>query len=298
MKQRITPCLWFDDEAEEAAKFYTSIFTNSKITQVSKYNEEMAKAADRPKESVMIVKFELNSQEFIGLNGGPIFKLNPSISMFVHCETKEQVDTLFKKLSQGGQVMMELDKYPFSERYVFIADKYGLSWQIMLSKEKHHIEPAILFVKKSFGKAEEAIKYYIKVFKNSKVNHIEKYKKGQDVKEGTVMYSSFVLEGEHFSAMDGPGTHEFGFNEAFSFTVNCKGQEETDYYYDKLAKDGSEQPCGWVKDKFGISWQINPIEFTEMVSDKNPKKVQATLKAMLQMKKLDLKKFREAFDKG
>ena len=194
--------------------------------------------------------------------------------------------------------MMELDKYPFSERYAFIADKYGLSWQIMLSKEKHHIEPAILFVKKSFGKAEEAIKYYIKVFKNSKVNHIEKYKKGQDVKEGTVMYSSFVLEGEHFSAMDGPGTHEFGFNEAVSFTVNCKGQEETDYYYDTLAKDGSEQPCGWVKDKFGVFWQINPIEFTEMVSDSNPKKVQATLKAMLQMMKMDLKKLREAFEKG
>ncbi len=101
--QKITPFLWFDDKAEEAANFYTSIFKNSRILSVTRYGEEAAKAAGRPKESVMTVVFELEGQEFIALNGGPVFTFSPAISLVVNCKTQKEVDELWKKMSEGGE---------------------------------------------------------------------------------------------------------------------------------------------------------------------------------------------------
>jgi predicted 3-demethylubiquinone-9 3-methyltransferase (glyoxalase superfamily) len=159
--QMFTPCLWFDDNAEEAVKFYTSIFKDSEITDVTHYGQASSKAAGRPKGTVMTIAFQLNGQEFLALNGGPIFK----------------------------------------------------------------------------------------------------------------------------------------FNEAVSFIVNCQSQEEVDYYWEKLSEDGDKkaQQCGWLKDKFGLSWQIVPTALSEMLQDKDSAKAERVMKAMLQMKKINIKILKQAY---
>jgi predicted 3-demethylubiquinone-9 3-methyltransferase (glyoxalase superfamily) len=119
--QKITPDLWFDNSAEEAAKFYTSIFKNSKIIDVARYGEAGAKVSGRPKGTVMTVIFEIEGQRFMALNGGPVFKFSPAISFLVNCETQEEVDDLWEKLSEGGE----------KEQCGWLKDKYGVSWQIV-----------------------------------------------------------------------------------------------------------------------------------------------------------------------
>jgi len=119
--QKITPCLWFDNQAEEAAKFYTSIFMNSKIGNMTHYGEAGAKVSGRPKGSVMTVTFEIEGQEFVALNGGPHFTFSEAISFMVKCETQKEIDEMWEKLSQGGE------KGPCG----WLKDKYGLSWQIV-----------------------------------------------------------------------------------------------------------------------------------------------------------------------
>jgi predicted 3-demethylubiquinone-9 3-methyltransferase (glyoxalase superfamily) len=119
--QKITPCLWFDDKAEEAVNFYASVFNKSKIKDVTRYGEAGAKVAGRPKGTVMTVTFELEGQEFMALNGGPVFKFSPAISLMVHCETQEELDELWEKLSSGGE----------KGQCGWLTDKYGVSWQIV-----------------------------------------------------------------------------------------------------------------------------------------------------------------------
>jgi predicted 3-demethylubiquinone-9 3-methyltransferase (glyoxalase superfamily) len=119
--QKITPFLWFDNKAEEAANFYVSIFKNSKIGTITRYGEEGAKISGRPKGTMMVVTFQLDGQEFMALNGGPHFKFSEAISLLVNCETQQEVDELWEKLSEGGE----------EGRCGWLKDKYGLSWQIV-----------------------------------------------------------------------------------------------------------------------------------------------------------------------
>ena len=120
--QKITTCLWFDDQAEEAAKFYVSIFKNSKLGHITRYGEAGAEVSGRPKGSVMTVTFEIEGQEFVALNGGPLFKLSEAISFMVKCETQQEIDEMWEKLSQGGE----------KGQCGWLKDKYGLSWQIVV----------------------------------------------------------------------------------------------------------------------------------------------------------------------
>ena len=119
--QKITPFLWFDDKAEEAANFYVSVFKNSKLGNATRYNEESSAAAGRPKGSVMTIEFHLDGQDFVGINGGPHFKFTEAVSFVVNCETQEEVDRFWEKLSEGGR----------ESQCGWLRDKYGLSWQVV-----------------------------------------------------------------------------------------------------------------------------------------------------------------------
>lgn len=287
LMQKINPCLWFDTQAEDAAKFYTSLFKKSKIGKIARYGEAGAQVSGQKKDSVMTVEFEIEGYKILGLNGGPIFKFTPALSLFVWCETEAEIDELWQKLGTGGEVRMGLDKYPWAEKYGWTADRYGVEWQLMLSPQAQKITPAFLFVKELFGKGEEAMNFYMSLFKNSQVHSI-----ARDEATKTIQHCIFSLEGQNFALMEGEGSHNFTFSSAFSLVINCETQDEIDTYWTKLSAGGSTEQCGWLKDKYGVSWQITPRIMDELMSD--PLKSEKVMKAMLQMKKLDIKKLRQA----
>ena len=296
--QKIVPNLWFDNEAEEAARFYTSLFKNSEIFEMSRYPAAGQEIHGQEPGSVMTVDFALDGYRFIALNGGPAFKFNPSISFFANRESQEDVNTLWEKLSEGGSVLMELQKYPFSERYGWLSDRYGLSWQITVADNASApIVPSLLFVGERAGMAEEAINFYTSLFPDSKVGEPFLYSAGQEPdKEGTIAYGPFTLAGQHFVAMDSAHAHDFAFNEAISFVVDCKDQAEVDYYWEKMSAVPESEQCGWLKDRFGVSWQIVPTAMNKLFTDSDPARASRAMEAMLEMKKLDVAALQAAAD--
>jgi len=277
--QKIRPFLWFDGKAEEAAKFYTSIFKNSEIRSISQ----------------MSATFQLDGLEFIALNGGPQFKFSPATSFFVECERREELDAEWKRLSKSGTVLMELAAYPFSEKFGWVQDEFGVSWQLNLAGRKQTITPFLMFVGEHYGKAEEAMNFYISLFKNSSVTRIERYGAGEAEAEGTVKHAKFALNGQRFMAMDSGREHPFTFTPAISFFVSCDTQEEINYFWEKLSAGGEKSRCGWLKDKFGVSWQIVPPVLGEFLNDEDEEKSERVMKAMLEMDKLDIKALRRAY---
>ena len=291
--QKITPHLWYDEEAIEAANFYVSAFPNSKVKSTTVLH-------NTPSDSVDIVTFELLGLEFQAISAGPLFKFNPSVSFHVICKTKEEVDELWKKLSHGGQVLMELGTYPFSERYGWLQDKYGLSWQINYSGGRDIIQkitPVIMFVGSVYGKAEEAVNFWTSIFPEARVNDLLHFGKGEEPdQEGALKYGTFSLFGQEFGAMESAHDHRFMFNEAISFIVNCDTQEEIDDYWEKLSAVPEAEQCGWLKDKYGVSWQVVPSGMDEMLGGDDREKIDRVTQAFLVMKKIDIAELQAAFD--
>lgn len=284
--QKITPFLWFDNQAEEAAAFYTSIFSKSKILN-----------AVRHANGVSLVRFSLSGQEFTALNGGPKFKFNPSVSFFAACKTPAELKRVWQKLCEGGFVMMPLDRYPWSPQYGWVQDKYGLSWQVMLGSfgsTRQKFMPCFLFTGPQRGLGEAAVRFYSEAFSPSDIATITRYGPGAPGPEGTLQYAEFKLCGLTFSAMDNPQPDaNYAFNEAISFVINCKGQKEVDYYWDKLISGGGEESqCAWLKDRFGISWQVVPDALPKLLGDPDPAVSQRAMANMLQMKKIVIRKLK------
>jgi predicted 3-demethylubiquinone-9 3-methyltransferase (glyoxalase superfamily) len=289
--QKISTHLWYDKEAKEAAKLYTSVFPDSSI-------DDMTTIHGTPSGDADIVTITLSGQKFTLLNAGPYFKFNPSISFLITCKTKEEVEELWKQLSPGGKVLMELGEYPFSEKYGWTQDKYGLSWQIMFMGDREvtqKIIPTLMFVGDVVGKAEEAVTFYASVFNDSKVGEAMRYGEGEEPdKAGTIRHIGFTLEGIDFAAMDSAQKHEFAFNEAISFLVHCDTQAEIDYYWDKLTAVPEAEQCGWLKDKYGVSWQIVPTAMDRMMKDKDEQKLARVTEAFLKMKKFNIAELEKA----
>jgi predicted 3-demethylubiquinone-9 3-methyltransferase (glyoxalase superfamily) len=297
----IIPHLWFDKEAKEAAAFYTSIFPNSGINNITTLHEVPSPTGESD-----IVSFELNGHAFMAISAGPIFKVNPSISFFVNFDPSRDesaarnLDALWEKLSQDGTALMPLAKYPFSERYGWIQDKYGVSWQLILSnpegEERPAIIPSLMFTGAVAGRAEEAVNFYLSVFRNSKRGLVARYGKDQEPdKEGTIMFCDFMIEGQWFAAMDSALEHGFAFNEAISLLISCKTQEEIDYYWEKLSADPQAEQCGWLKDRYGLSWQVAPRAMDEMMAQGTPEQIARLTKAFLPMKKFDISALERAY---
>ena len=284
--QKILPHLWYDTEAKEAATFYISLFEHSKIL-----NETVI--GDTPSGDAEIINFELAGQQFAAISAGPYFKLNPSISLMVACNSIEEVNTKWKALSEGGSELMPLGEYPFSKWYGWIQDRYGLSWQLMLvdsGQADQKITPNLLFSNSACGKTEEAVKYYGSVFENSEIGIISRYGKDEaQSSKAQVNYAAFKLCGIDFSAMDNAFDVDFNFNDAFSLIINCHDQKEIDYYSDKLSAVPEAEQCGWVKDQFGVSWQIVPSNMDEILLNGTKDEIKRVTEAFLKMKKFDLK---------
>ncbi|AGA68212.1 hypothetical protein Desdi_0683 [Desulfitobacterium dichloroeliminans LMG P-21439] len=283
--QKIIPHLWFDKEAVEAAQWYVNLFEDSGITSITTI-------PDTPSGDSVTVDFRLAGMRFSAISAGPYFTLNPSISLMVACNDPEEVDRLYDNLSVDGTDLMPLGEYPFSKRYAWIQDKYGLSWQLMLveNKEEHQrIRLNLLFAGEVCGKAEEAIDYYLSVFEGSAKGFVNYYQTGESMDErAKVNYGELNIQGRQFIAMDHGFGGEFTFNEAFSLMILCDSQTEIDYYWDKLSFVPEAEQCGWVKDQFGLSWQIVPRNMSDTLSSGTKEEVKRITEAFLKMKKLDI----------
>ncbi|HTM68780.1 MAG TPA: VOC family protein [Candidatus Binatia bacterium] len=282
--QRITTHLWYDKEAKEAAAFYAAALGNgSRVTSVTSIS-------GTPSGDVDIVHFELLGRKFQAISAGPYFKLNPAISFHVICKTKEETSALWAKLSEGGKVLMELASYPWSPMYGWCQDRYGLSWQVVLNEGDvpRKITPVAMFTLGANGRAEEAIRFWTSLFPGSAPGNLMK---GPD---GTLQYGSFTLMGDEFGAMDGGDKHAFGFNEAVSFMVPCETQDEIDELWAKMSADPKAEQCGWLKDKFGLSWQIVPAALDALMTSGDAAQRQRVTQAFLKMKKFDIAELERA----
>ncbi|HET7673717.1 MAG TPA: VOC family protein [Candidatus Saccharimonadales bacterium] len=300
MKQKITPNLWFDGNAKEAVEFYTSVFPDGKIISTEYYPKSKEEGlADFQLELAgkpLTLEFELAGMQFTAINAGPEFKFNPSTSFMLNFDpsndekAEAHLNELWEKLIEGGEALMPLDAYPFSKRYGWVQDKYGLTWQLILTdpagEPRPFITPSLMFIGKNNNRAEEAINFYTSVFKDAKAGNLARYEDDTGpANKGSIMYGDFTLAGQWFAAMDSGVEHDFNFNEAISFSVSCKDQEEIDYFWEKLSTVAESEQCGWCKDKYGVSWQIVPANMGELM-----KKPDA-FKHLMQMKKLVIADF-------
>ncbi len=292
--ERIVPNLWYNKEAKEAVQFYVNIFDDARILDTTIIE-------GTPSGDAEMLSFQLEGQLFNAISGGPFFKLNPSISLNVACGTAGEVDKKYAALSQGGTDLMPLGEYPFSKRYAWIQDQYGLSWQLMFTEEgsnsqlagqkiNQKITPSLLFSNGVTGKTEEALLFYTRIFMGSTVNLISHYAKGEaSLPEAKINYASFTINGMNFAAMDNGYPAEFNFNEAFSLMVYCDTQEQIDYYWNALSADPNAEQCGWLKDKFGVSWQITPTILDDIMYHGTREEVRRVPQAFLPMKKSNRK---------
>ena len=300
MKQKITPNLWFDGDAEEAVDFYTSAFPDSKIISKSYYPKSAEEGlADFQLDlagEVLTIDFELGGHAFTAINAGSEFAFNPSISFMVNFDpskddqAREHLKELWGKLSDGGQVLMPLEPFPYSELYGWVADRYGLTWQLILTDPagdpRPFIIPTLLFTAENTNRAEEAVNYYVSIFKDAKIGAVNHYPEDHGpAKAGALMFGDFMLANQWFAAMDSAVEQDFVFNEAISLSVSCKDQAEIDMFWEKLSSNPQFEQCGWCKDKFGVSWQIVPENIDELM--KKP----GAFARMMVMKKLVIADF-------
>jgi len=295
--QRIVPNFWFDHNAEEAVDYYLSIFNDSKINSTLHYPQtEEEGLADFQKDlagKVLTIDFEISGYQFIAINADTTFKPTPAISFFYTCDTKEEMDELWKKLVDGGKSLMELGEYPFSKYYGWVQDKFGFSWQLMLNNpagdKRPKIVPSFMFTKERDGQAEDAMKFYTAVFKESEISkNLNYYPPEMPERTGKISYADFRLFDQWFAVMDGGKDHEFSFSPAISLMVRCKDQAEIDYYWEKLSANPEFEQCGWLEDKYGVSWQITPENMDELL------KLPGAFKRMMDMKKLAIAELQEA----
>jgi predicted 3-demethylubiquinone-9 3-methyltransferase (glyoxalase superfamily) len=266
------PCLILKGTAAEATDFYLQAFGEGRILQ----------------SNPIVTLIELSGQNFMLLNDGTASVPNAAFSFMVTSDTPEETERYHHILSEGGQVFMPLDKYDWSVSYSWVQDKYGVSWQLYTGEKNvlsQKFAPSLMFTGANAGKAREALQYYTRLFPNSETEAIMEYTGEDGDTAGLIKHAQFTINGLLLTAMDSSAAHNAEFNEATSLVVNCDTQEEIDVYWDKLTADGGrEVMCGWLRDKYGLSWQIVPRNIGELVTD--PERGPRVLEAVMKMKKL------------
>jgi predicted 3-demethylubiquinone-9 3-methyltransferase (glyoxalase superfamily) len=281
MKEKITPCLWYNGQAKEAAALYCSVFADAKITA----------------QSTIVTGINVAGQNITLLDGGPMYQPNPSISFYYVCENENEFDRIWNAFSKEGSILMPADKYPWSEKYGWITDKFGVSWQLCVDKISNvgqKITPCFLFTGKQYGRAEEAIDFYSSIFENPSVDGILRYGNNElPDTEGKVKHAQIAFNDQKFMLMESAAGHKFNFTEGVSLTIHCENQQQIDYYWTKLTESGGQESmCGWLKDKFGVSWQIIPTILSKIMSD--PAKAGKAAQAFMSMRKLNIEQIVQA----
>ncbi len=277
MNNSIYPSLWYDNNAREAAEFYASVFPETKITD----------------ENPVVVMLEMNGQRLMLLNGGDMFRPNPSISLMYLTTSQSEVEDICSKLIVGGKVLMPLGEYPFSRKYGWVEDRYGVSWQLYTGQEEHIIQrlvPTLMFTGSNNGKAEEAVGFYTSVLPDSQPRGMLRYTGAEGEVAGNIQHGEFMIREYLLMIMDSSLSHDYNFTEGVSLVVECDTQAEIDRFWTAQTSGGGEESmCGWLKDRFGVSWQIIPTVLPALMAG-SPRVTEELLK----MKKLDIRKLMEA----
>ncbi|RXK48751.1 VOC family protein [Aquirufa rosea] len=280
MQNSIQTCLWFKQTAKEALEFYQSIFEDFDVKS----------------ENPMACSVRMNGTDFIFLGGAKQLDFNPSISFFVIFTSQEELEKKWKALSADGKVLMELNNYPWSSSYGWCEDRNGISWQLMIhSSLPEKIIPALLFTQHNNGKAEQAIRYYTTLIPNSRIDLLDRYVEGSGDTPGNIQHAQFLLNSQHFVALESSHMHQFIFNDAISFVITCQNQQEIDWYWDSFIQDGGKPGrCGWLKDSFGVSWQIVPENLGRLLA--HPDKYKQVTDLFMRMDKINLQVLQDAIE--
>lgn len=284
MNNDIFPCLWCDGNAKQSAEFYCKVF-NGRIT------------ADTP----VVMNIDLFGQKLMLLDGGPHFEKNPSVSFMVICETEDEVQRYWDQLLVGGKELMALDSYPWSKKFGWLDDQYGVSWQLFFGEKTsdQKIVPTLMFMHQNNGKAMEAMEFYTQTFPNSKIGNILKYKDGGEPNENpeNIQHANFMIDSYDIYCMDSSYDHKFDFNEGVSMVIMTDDQKQTDFLWNRLISGGGrESMCGWLKDKYGFSWQIVPKRLIQLMNDSNQEKAQKVVQVMMKMQKIIIQELEEAYN--
>ncbi len=292
IQQKIIPHLWFDGSAEQAGRTYAELLPNARVGHVGRYTEAGCEQHRQPPGSVMSMEVMLDGYLMVLINGGPVFRPTPALSYFVMFEQQADLDRAWQRLADGGTVMMPLERYDWSPHYGWLSDRYGVSWQLSLGTRADvggaAVVPSLLFTRSMAGRAEEALRHYVSLFPDSNIEGILPHDgSGPDAK-GTAMHAQFQLAGQTFMAMDSAEAHDFGFTVATSLMVLCDTQAEVDHYWQALSAVPEAEACGWLKDRYGVSWQITPRALIDGLKDPDPAVMQRVMETFLPMKKLDV----------
>ncbi|BAU96333.1 3-demethylubiquinone-9 3-methyltransferase [Corynebacterium suranareeae] len=299
--QKIIPNIWCQGTADQAADFYLNAFSDFpggvEVLSTVTYPETGLFDFQEPfAGKTLTVDLAIAGFRIILINAGEEFTPNASISLMMNFDAvrdphaRKHLDVVWERLLDGGTALMPVDKYPFSEYYGWVQDKYGVSWQLMLSSSESEpgpsVIPMLLFGGAAQNKAAEAQEYYVDVFPHSRLGDRAVY--GQPTGPATaeaLMFSQFQLDGQWIFAMDSGVDQDFSFNEGVSLMYESHGQEELDAMWDALSADPTAEACGWLKDKFGVSWQIVPDNMEELMASPG------AFEKLLSMKKIEIEKF-------
>jgi predicted 3-demethylubiquinone-9 3-methyltransferase (glyoxalase superfamily) len=268
-----------------------------RLTATSHFPASAGNPAGRPPGSVLTAELELAGLRFTLLNGGPQFRPNPTISFFVHVDAPADADRLFGALAEGGKVMMPLDAYPWSDRYGWAEDRFGVSWQVMSGHRPpggSTLAPCFMFSGRQHGRAETAMRTYAGIFPGGRIVDLSRYEAGEGP-VGTVKHGRFLAAGLDLVAMDSHVAHGVTFDEGMSLQVICEDQAAVDRYWNALSAGGSQAPCGWLKDRFGVSWQVVPAQVARWLTGGDAAARDRVFAAILPMKKLDVAALERAY---
>ncbi|CAD5897220.1 VOC family protein [Carnobacterium maltaromaticum] len=290
MENKFAPCLWVDNQVEEMTELYTKVFENGKPLKTLYFLEDAhGKIGDILTQSV-----QLANQEFILLNGGPEFKATPSISYMITCTSETQLQDLWQELSEGGKLLMNLAIYPGVGQFGWLEDQFGISWQFSLdqSSSSQKITPCFMFSGEQYGNASSAVAEWIEVFQSGEI--LEHYSN----EDSTTKLAKFTLHQQEFMAMDSAVDHDFTFSLANSFYVYCENQKEIDRLWTAITSKGTEMPCGWMGDRFGVAWQTVTRDMDTMLDRKNLTKALAVTQAVYGMMKIDSEELRRVYNEA
>lgn len=270
MQNQIIPCLWFSSNAAEVADYYSGIFNDCYVES----------------SNPVVTMLQIMGSRLMFLNGGENYKVNPAISYFIYCGSSEEAERLYELLSAEGKIMIPLGKYDWAEKYAWVEDKYGVSWQIDADdiQVPEKITPALLFTGAKVNWVETVSEFYTGIFNPSMKLFSMPAAPEVGLDQGSILFSQIKLLKSVMNLMAGPGQHSFDFTPGNSFCVICETQDEIDYYWERLGEGGRYDMCGWLADQFGVSWQIVPAGLGKWIT--HPEKGKACVDAMLKMKKL------------